>query len=507
MSSSAVEIIPAPSSFKSKVWKDFGFKVFHDGQGVRNVLKEIVICRHCFSELRYTGSTTNMSFHLQRHHPSIASTKACSSTTASSPSQSKAGSSQLKLTGFMAKSLGINSVRAQNISKHIGVFIAHDLRPFGIVESPAFIKLLQVLEPRYKVPSRTYFSQTVVPSLYMEVKKDVMAGISKAVSVALTTDGWTSRATESYITTTAHYISQEWKLENKVLETTTLPCSHTGEALGEALNDTATRWNTKRQHGVNCVVTDNASNITLGVKLSGLQPHIGCFAHTINLATKRGLGVRKLDQLVGRVRRVVSYFHRSPQASHVLKEKLALLKIEGPKKLVIDVSTRWNSTYDMLQRFALLEPAVMATLMTKEVRKDIKDVYTLSEEDVNNLEKAIETLQPLKTITTVLCDATNPTVSLILPLKNTILKATSPDPDDCVLIQDVKKAIHSDLLPRYEDPELRIFLLMATAIDPRFHSLPFISAEERIRVFAELAVNVENLRKAVDTHLLQVFIP
>ena len=168
------------------------------------------------------------------------------------------------------------------------------------------------------------------------MKKDVITGISNAISVALTTDGWTS----SYITTTAHYISQDWKLENKVLETTTLPCSHTGEALGEALNDTATRWNTKRQHGVNCVVTDNASNVRLGVKLSGLQPHVGCFAHTINLATKRGLEVRKLNQLVGRVRRVVSYFHRSPKASHVLKEKLALLKFEGPKKLMIDVSTR-----------------------------------------------------------------------------------------------------------------------------------------------------------------------
>ena len=26
----------APSSYKSKVWKDFGFKVFYDGQGVRH---------------------------------------------------------------------------------------------------------------------------------------------------------------------------------------------------------------------------------------------------------------------------------------------------------------------------------------------------------------------------------------------------------------------------------------------------------------------------------------
>lgn len=107
--------------------------------------------------------------------------------------------------------------------------------------------------------------------------------------------------------------------------------------------------NTKHQHGVNCVVTDNASNVTLGVKLSGLQPHIGCFAHTINLDTKRGLEVPKLNQLVGCVRRVVSYFHRSPKASDVLKEKLPLSKIEGPKKLIIDVSTRWNSTYDMVQ--------------------------------------------------------------------------------------------------------------------------------------------------------------
>lgn len=150
-----------------------------------------------------------------------------------------------------------------------------------------------------------------------------------------------------------------------------------------------------------------ANYTTVGVKLSGLQPHIGYFAHTINLATKRGLEVPKLNQLVGHVRRVVSYFHRSPKTSHVLKEKLALLKIEGPKKLIIDVSTRWNSTYDKLQRFAPLEPALMATLMTKEVRKDIQDVYNLSE-DVNNAEKAIETLQPLKTITTVLrCNQPN----------------------------------------------------------------------------------------------------
>ena len=47
MSSSAVELQLAPSSYKSKVWKDFGFKVFYNGQGVRHFsLHSCVIFYH-----------------------------------------------------------------------------------------------------------------------------------------------------------------------------------------------------------------------------------------------------------------------------------------------------------------------------------------------------------------------------------------------------------------------------------------------------------------------------
>ena len=48
--SSSVELQPAASSFKSKVWKDFGFKVLYDAQGVRNVVKEIVICSNTLAQ-------------------------------------------------------------------------------------------------------------------------------------------------------------------------------------------------------------------------------------------------------------------------------------------------------------------------------------------------------------------------------------------------------------------------------------------------------------------------
>ena len=56
-----------PYSFKLKVQKDFRFKVFYDNKGVRNFVKKTVICHHCYSELQYTGSLTNISFHVQQH--------------------------------------------------------------------------------------------------------------------------------------------------------------------------------------------------------------------------------------------------------------------------------------------------------------------------------------------------------------------------------------------------------------------------------------------------------
>lgn len=38
-------------------------------------------------------------------------------------------------------------------------------------------------------------------------KNKIFADLSNASSIAITTDGWTSRATESYVTVTAHYIT------------------------------------------------------------------------------------------------------------------------------------------------------------------------------------------------------------------------------------------------------------------------------------------------------------
>ena len=45
--------------------------------------------------------------------------------------------------------------------------IARDFQPYSLVEDAEFILLVHVLEPRYHIPSRKYFHETIIPGTYV----------------------------------------------------------------------------------------------------------------------------------------------------------------------------------------------------------------------------------------------------------------------------------------------------------------------------------------------------
>lgn len=199
---------------------------------------------------------------------------------------------------------------------------------------------------------------------------------------------------------------------------------HTSANLAEGLKETALEWKLERPGTTIAVTTDNARNIVNAVIEAGMGPQIGCFAHTINLASQKATGLNQIARLLGKVRRVVSFFHRSPTAAHILERKQEMLSL-AKHCLIQDMTTRWNSGYDMLERYLEQQAAVYAALTEQALKK--KEISTLSDQEVKMAEEVIVVLKPLKTLTTLISTEATPSASMILPLKATVLHSMEPN--------------------------------------------------------------------------------
>ena len=160
----------SPIGSKSAVWESFGMPVY-ESNGVRRQDKEHVICKLCDAALKYTGNTTNMQKHIDRHHPVVSKNKKSVTSTSSGTIMShmtkekptSGVSGQLHLTDFSKSQYSYNSPRALTITRKVGLFIAKDLRPLSIVDNEYFRDLLQELDPRYILPKRKHFAEKVIP--------------------------------------------------------------------------------------------------------------------------------------------------------------------------------------------------------------------------------------------------------------------------------------------------------------------------------------------------------
>lgn len=61
------------------------------------------------------------------------------------------------------------------------------------------------LDPRYHQPNRQTVCEQIIPALLAQEQAKLQSDLSEAKAVALTSDAWTSRDTESYLTITCHY--------------------------------------------------------------------------------------------------------------------------------------------------------------------------------------------------------------------------------------------------------------------------------------------------------------
>lgn len=170
------------------------------------------------------------------------------------------------------------------ITKSVVEMMATDLHSYSLVQEKSFKNLLQVLEPRYKLPSRTTFSQSLVPALYASEKKKLQVllenELSNVPSLSLTTDTWTSRSNDSFLCLTAHYLTKDFDNRSFVLGNKNKGVSHSRLFIGQ-LEEIVEEWKLPKMPIF--VVSDNGANIKAALERSSWE-RVSCFAHSLQLA-------------------------------------------------------------------------------------------------------------------------------------------------------------------------------------------------------------------------------
>lgn len=80
-----------------------------------------------------------------------------------------------------------------------------------------------------------------------------------------------------------------------------------------------------------------------GCVLNGEFIHLRCCAHIVNLINNDGL--REICNTIAGIRTAVRFVRSSPSRFTKFRELSQKLEIEDKSMLVLDVPTRWNSTY------------------------------------------------------------------------------------------------------------------------------------------------------------------
>ncbi|KAH8344489.1 hypothetical protein KR084_006217, partial [Drosophila pseudotakahashii] len=380
-----------------------------------------------------------------------------------------------------------DSPRKIEIDNAVMNLIVSDMQPFRIVEETGFKKLVSILNPKYKLPSRTALQNVCLMTSY-EKCKERLQNLLKCVNYcSITSDGWTSRANVNYLTVTCHFILKD-KLRSAVLFTCPLinDTNHSGQNIADSINKVLDEWNIREK--VVAVVTDNAQSMKKACTI--LQKfNLPCFAHTLNLVMQDVLKHYSLKDIIIKCKKLVGFFKSSSIA--YAKFRSAQLR-NPPLSLIQEVATRWNSAYKMINRILLTKDSISTVLLSTR-----KSPEPLNAEEIEFLEDIEDLFSQVDDATKKISANDSVTISLILPLTCGLLKNIMESCQNMKTVEGtfIGEYLLERLVHRLKSYEEMPLLKKATLLDPRFKKEGFKSLSIADEAAAELKREVELIEK------------
>jgi len=337
-------------------------------------------CKHCRTSYGLKTGISNLVYHLEHVHPGL-----------------QRGSNQATLSATMDL-----VPRKEVMDARVLRWISETNQPYSTVDHPAFKEMFEPVD--YFPPCRQTISTRVLDRA-SHVEAELKRLLQEAPSdLSLTTDTWTSDADDSYLVVIAHLLTEGWCPRHYTIGFELLTERHTSEYLAKCILSVIAKYGVEGK--VASIVTDNAANAHRAIeivadKLSSPGRKVlvhRCMAHVLHLAVTDLF--KDNVEAVQRVKDVVTYFHHNTNALPRLKD-FCSGHGEHYRKPKQDVSTRWNSTYDMLVVMIAMKAGLRAVTESPQV----SDAHWAV---VKNL---ISLLAPFKHATEELSAANKPTLS------------------------------------------------------------------------------------------------
>ncbi|XP_048209815.1 zinc finger BED domain-containing protein 4 [Perognathus longimembris pacificus] len=469
-------IFPGSSKKTSKLWNHFS---------VCSADSTKVVCLHCGRTISRGKKPTNLGTscllrHLQRFHSQVLKADAPKAAGLRPPGSRAPLGVEPPGPAFSdpAHKFYESHPVAKKITSLIAEMIALDLQPYSFVDSVGFTRLLEYLEPQYKLPSPSYFSRTAIPGMYDSVKQIIMSRLKEAESgvVHFTSGIWMSSQTREYLTLTAHWVTFAPSARphcgdrhrSALLDVSQIDCDYSGGSIRRQLQCWWEAWVTSVGLQVGITVTDHPS---VGKTLSeGKHSSVQCFSHTVSLVVSEAIKSQRMVQnLLSTARKLCERVYRSPRA----REKLAELQKAyalPPHPLLQDVPSRWSTSFHMLERLIEQKRAVHEMSVECSFRESI------SGDQWEVMQSVCHALRPFDTASREM-SARVSTLSQVIPMIHVLsrrvemLFAETMGID--TMLKSLKEAMASRLSPTLHDPRY----VFATLLDPRYKASLFTEEE------------------------------